>query len=304
MNTMKRVLITGIHGFTGRYMVEELTKAGYEVYGLDSTHVSGVLNPAVAGYGRIDLNDAPELQRVVADIQPEAVLHLAAIAYVGHGDANAFYHVNLLGARNLLEALAKLSKRPQCVLLVSSANVYGNSVCGILDETLQPNPANDYALSKLAMEYMARLWMDRLPIVITRPFNYTGIGQSKSFLIPKIVEHFRTRAEVIELGNLDVSRDFSDVRAIAIAYRRLLESKPAGQIVNVSSGVSISLRQVIAMAEQITGHKIQVKVNQEFVRSNEVHTLCGNNKRLLSLIGEWNTPPLEETLQWMLQDAS
>lgn len=300
---MRRVLITGIHGFTGRYMVDELTKAGYEVYGLDSTPVTGVLNPAVIGYGRIDLNDAAALQRVVAEIQPDAVLHLAAIAYVGHGDANAFYQVNLLGARNLLEALAKLAKKPQCVLLVSSANIYGNSVCGMLDESLHPNPANDYALSKLAMEYMARLWMDRLPIVITRPFNYTGIGQSNSFLIPKIVEHFRSRAEVIELGNLEVSRDFSDVRAIAGAYRRLLEKRPAGEVVNVSSGVTHSLREVIALAEKITGHKIQVKVNPAFVRINEVHTLCGNNGRLLHLIGEWETPPLEETLRWMLQGA-
>ena len=301
---MRRVLITGVLGFTGRFLVDEMVKAGYEVYGIDSSPEADAKKLAIAGYWQANLNDVESLQHVVAVIQPEAVLHLAAIAFVGHGDANAFYHVNLIGVRNLLEALAKLSKPPQSILLVSSANIYGNSASGMLDETLHANPANDYAVSKLAMEHMARLWMDRLPIVITRPFNYTGVGQSSSFLIPKIVEHFRSGAEIIELGNLDVYRDFSDVRAIAEAYRRLLEKIPAGQTVNVSSGITHSLRDVITKAEQISGRKIQVKVNQAFVRTNEVHTLCGNNNRLLSLIGEWHTPPLEETLRWMLQDAS
>ena len=98
---------------------------------------------------------------MIAELQPEAVLHLAAIAFVGHGDANAFYEVNLLGTRNLLAALAALEKRPDCVLLASSANVYGNASEGMLEESTPPRPANDYAVSKLAIEYMARLWLDQ-----------------------------------------------------------------------------------------------------------------------------------------------
>jgi nucleoside-diphosphate-sugar epimerase len=163
-------------------------------------------------------------------------------------------------------------------------------------------PGNDYAVSKLAMEHMASLWFDKLPIVITRPFNYTGRGQSENFLIPKIVAHFRRGAEVIELGNLDVWRDFSDVRAVVEAYCRLLESNPAGQIVNVCSGVVHSLREIIAMLENITGHTMRVEVNPAYVRSNEVRSLCGDPAYLRSLIGDWRTPALEETLQWMLSD--
>jgi nucleoside-diphosphate-sugar epimerase len=187
------------------------------------------------------------------------------------------------------------------VRLASRANVYGNAVGGVLDEETRPNPANDYAVSKLAMEYMAGIWMDRLPIVISRPFNYTGVGQSESFLIPKIVDHFNRRAEVIELGNLDVWRDFNDVRAVADAYRRLIEVRPAGQIVNVCSGVTHSLREVLSMAEKITGHQIKVQVNPAFVRKNEVRSLCGDPGRLRSLIGSWQTPAFEETLRWMLR---
>lgn len=221
-------------------------------------------------------------------------------SFVGHGVADAFYQVNLLGTRNLLEAIAESGKVPECVLLASSANVYGNTSSGMLNEDALPMPANDYAVSKLAMEHMARLWSSKLPIVVTRPFNYTGVGQADNFLLPKIVSHFRRKAEVIELGNLDVWRDFSDVRSLVAAYRGLVEAKPTGQTVNVSSGVTHSLREVIQLCEAISGHSIRVEVNPAFVRASEVKTLCGDNSRLKSLVADWQTPPLRETLEWML----
>jgi nucleoside-diphosphate-sugar epimerase len=211
--------------------------------------------------------------------------------------------VNLIGTRNLLAVLAAAGKRPECVLLASSANVYGNSTEGVLKESTPANPANDYAVSKLAMEYMARIWLDRLPIVIARPFNYTGVGQTENFLLPKIVSHFRRRAEVIALGNLDVWRDFSDVRAVVRAYRRLLEVCPAGETVNICSGRAHSLREVLSMAETITGHSMRVEVNPALVRANEVRILRGDSSKLKRMIGEWDTPPLEDTLKWMLEQA-
>jgi nucleoside-diphosphate-sugar epimerase len=292
----KRALITGIHGFTGRYMAAELQANGYEVIGLGS-HPSDD-----AGYHQVDLTDGPRLRALLAAVQPDVVVHLAALAFVGHGVADAFYQVNLIGTRNLLEAIAACGKTLDCVLLASSANVYGNASEGLLSETTSPAPANDYAVSKLAMEYMASLWHDRLPIVITRPFNYTGVGQAENFLLPKIVSHFRRKAEKIELGNLDVWRDFSDVRALVQAYRGLIEAKPLGQTVNVSSGRTYSLREVIAMCSAITGHQLQVEVNPAFVRANEVKTLCGDNSKLRSLVSGWQTPALDETLGWMLAD--
>lgn len=278
-----RTLVTGLSGFTGRYLQAELEAHGHEVVRLEA-----------------DLTDAAALADEMKRVRPEWVVHLAGIAFVGHGDPNDFYRVNLMGTRNLLAALASCGQRPKCVLLASSANVYGNSTEGVLTEATPPNPASDYAVSKLAMEHMARLWLDRLPIVIVRPFNYTGVGQSESFLIPKIINHFRRRAEVIELGNLDVWRDFSDVRAVVEAYRRLLEACPVGETVNVCSGRAYSLREVLALAESITGHEIEVRVNPAFVRANEVKTLCGDPTRLRALIGAWQNPPLEETLRWML----
>lgn len=279
-----RTLVTGLDGFTGRYVQAELEAHGHKVVGLSS-----------------DLTDPHAVAAEIAQVQPEALVHLAGIAFVGHGSANAFYEVNLIGTRNLLEALAQHAPDIRAVLLVSSANIYGNRSEGVLVEDTSPDPANDYAVSKLAMEHMARLWVDRLPLFIVRPFNYTGVGQDDKFLIPKIVAHFRQKKTVIELGNLDVWRDFSDVREVARAYRHLLEVCPTGETANVCSGRTHSLREVLAMAEVITGHPMQVKVNPAFVRPNEVKTLCGDPSKLRNLIGQWETPPLEETLRWMLE---
>jgi nucleoside-diphosphate-sugar epimerase len=294
---MRRALITGIEGFTGRYVAAELERAGHEVYGVCAGAPASKSDCHLLS---ADLLDAPALENALARVRPDVVVHLAAIAFVGHGDASAFYQTNLIGARNLLAALVKTDCHPECVLLASSANVYGNAKGGgLLDESTPPNPANDYAVSKLAMEYMAKLWFRHLPIVIARPFNYTGVGQSQDFLLPKIVAHFQRRALQIELGNLDVSRDFSDVRAVAEAYRRLIEAKASGQIVNICSGRTCSLRQILGMVEQIAGYRIHVEVNPAFVRADEVHILGGNPQHLRTLIGDWRSPPLEKTLEWM-----
>ena len=113
--------------------------------------------------------------------------------------------------------------------MASSANVYGNSTLEVLEETAVTQPANGYAVSKLAMEYVAKTYMARLGIVITRPFNYTGVGQEPRYLIPKIVNHFQDRALHIELGNIDVARDFSDVRDIARLTDCLLKFSRMGK---------------------------------------------------------------------------
>lgn len=293
-NSAKRVLITGSRGFTGVYMADEMAAAGYQVIGLGSQPASS------ENYVQVNLNDAEELDRQIGNIQPDIVIHLAALAFVGHGDSNAFYDVNLVGTRNLLQSLANCQRRQEAILIASSANVYGNSSEGQLDELTPPQPANDYAVSKLAMEYMSKLWMPRLPITITRPFNYTGVGQAENFLLPKIVSHFRRKADVIELGNVDVSRDFSDVRSLVVAYRRLIEARAFGETVNVCSGRTYSLRDVISLCSEISNHKLEIKVNPDFVRKNEVRTLSGNNALLHSLIGDWEVPPIRETLDWML----
>lgn len=291
-----RVLITGRYGFTGHYVAQELEAAGWDVWGM------GNASPPKADpcYVQANLNDAAALRAGIERIRPDAVLHLAAIAFVGHGAVEDFYRVNLIGTRNLLDAIAESGCGQKGVVLASSANVYGNVDAAPLHEDTPPAPENDYAVSKLAMEYMARLFNSRLPLVIARPFNYTGRGQDAKFLVPKIVSHFKTRAPGIELGNIDVARDFSDVRDVAHAYRSLLEVMPQGQTVNICSGKANRLQDILTFCRELTGHDIDVTINPAFVRDNEVKTLTGDITRLDSFVDQTARRSLKDTLRWML----
>lgn len=294
----KRVLITGISGFTGRYLASEMEAAGYTVFGTVSPG-TGVGSSVFA----VDLCDRAGLCQVVDSVRPDLVAHLAAISFVAHGDVEAIYRTNLVGTRNLLDAFSNCSKKPRAVLLASSANIYGNASVPLIGEGVQPAPANDYAVSKLAMEYMARLWLDRLPVTIVRPFNYTGVGQSLDFLVPKIIDHYCRGALETELGNLDVARDFSDVRTVVAVYRLLMEKAPAGEIFNVCSGRAYALSEILEMLAEISGHTLSIRVNPAFVRSNEVKVLRGDNTKLRAVVGEVKDYSLRDTLEWMYKSC-
>ncbi|ANJ66593.1 GDP-mannose 4,6 dehydratase [Halothiobacillus diazotrophicus] len=296
-----KALITGVQGFTGRYLAAELSQAGYEVHGLAQSP-SGRAIPGVHAVHAGDLADLAALTHIMETVRPDIVVHLAAIAFVAHGDVSAIYSTNLMGSRNVLDALVRAKVTPRAVLIASSANVYGNATGGMLSEATLPAPANDYAVSKLAMEFMANLFQDKLPLIVTRPFNYTGVGQTENFLLPKIVAHVRKKAPVIELGNLDVARDFSDVRTVVQCYRRLLEKPEAiGGTFNVCSGKAFTLQEVLDMVRSISGHDFEVRVNPAFVRANEVKMLLGDRAKLVSMIGPVDDIPLADTLRWMIE---
>jgi nucleoside-diphosphate-sugar epimerase len=290
---MKKVLITGIDGFTGLYLEGILAKAGYDVYGVvypksfRKTHL--VCNITVL----------QEVVSVIKSVKPDYVIHLAGISFVPHSDVKQIYDINFFGSLNILDALLEAGVSPHKVVLASSSNVYGNPAVKVIDETICPAPISHYANSKLSMEFMARNFFDRLNILITRPFNYTGRGQGIHFLIPKIVAHFREGKNEIELGNLDVVRDFSDVRFVAEVYKKLLECRATSEIVNICSGKGVSLLEIIDRMNLMAGYKIKTVINPLFVRNNELKKLIGSNKKLLSLIGEQRTYAIEETLRWM-----
>ncbi|MFL6707901.1 MAG: GDP-mannose 4,6-dehydratase [Massilia sp.] len=292
----KRALVTGVNGFTGVYVVQELQSAGYRVFGM--LHAGQIVE---TDQFAVDLCDAAAVKAVVDQVKPDVVVHLAAISFVAHADVDVIYQVNIGGTRNLLAALAAAEHRCSKVLLASSANIYGNADVALISETQPAAPANDYAVSKLAMEYMARLWMDRLPIVIVRPFNYTGRGQDERFLLPKMVAHFRRRSPTIELGQLAIARDFSDVRTVASCYRRLLESGQPGEAYNICSSTSVSLQAALDMLAEIAGYRIEVRVNPAFVRANDVLSLAGSNAKLSQAIGPIESVPLAATLRWMYE---
>ncbi len=293
-----RVLLTGANGFTGAYMRTELEAAGFSVIGAVVGAPRGLHEIA------LDITSLDNCRAVMETVRPDYLVHLAAISFVHHADANAFYRVNVIGTLNLLQALADAAIVPRRILIASSANIYGNTTGGVITEMQLPQPVNHYATSKLAMECMVRTWFDRLPIVITRPFNYTGVGQESHFLVPKIISHFAQRAPVIELGNLDVERDFSDVRMVVSAYHGLLERECNGEVVNVCSGIAYSLRDILTMVEEIAGYQIEIRINPAFVRQSEVKTLIGSAAKLRALLGALPSVPLRDTLQWMYKSAA
>lgn len=280
----RRILLTGAQGFTGRHFVHAAEAHGDTIVALQA-----------------DLEDAGAVARRLAGEDFDYVVHLAAISAVTHADEPAFYRVNLFGTLNLLEALCGLAAPPRKVVLASSANIYGNSPASPIAETVAPAPVNHYAMSKLAMEHMSAQYSDRLPLVAVRPFNYTGVGQDTRFVVPKLVAHFRERRPTVELGNIDVEREFNDVRDICNAYLKLLESGDPGEVYNICSGRTHRLRDVIQCLQALSGHSIDVGVNPEFVRRTEVHRLCGNPEKLRACIGEAPRGDLEATLRWMLE---
>ncbi len=276
----QRALITGRFGFTGRHLAQFLEHRGWEVFGLDPAEDSNHNATPT-----IDINDTKSVIQRLTEVRPTHIVHLAAHSHVV-GDPLAFFRVNLLGTESLMEAIISSGIQPAKVLIASSANVYGNADHSPITEDEPLRPMNHYALSKASMEQMLFKWHARLPIVITRPFNYTGPGQSEAFVMSKIVHAFHRRDPVIRLGNLDVARDLSDIRFVCEAYLRLLQSRSSGQIFNICSGNSIHLLRVLEFLREISGHDVRVEVDPSLVRKDEIKGLCGSNIRLFETVGE------------------
>jgi nucleoside-diphosphate-sugar epimerase len=285
------VLVTGSNGFTGRYLLPRLKKAGFNALGL--THGSTASEEITF----CDLANFEKVKSLVQQLNPSYVVHLAAISFVAEQDEEAFYRTNLFGTQNLLKAIATLPVLPKKVLIASSATVYGLSEHDYLKESVCPAPVNHYGISKLAMECMVRTWFDLLPIVITRPFNYTGPGQNKRFLVPKIVDCFQRKEPMLELGNLNVSRDFLDVRDVVAIYLALLKSDIRSEIINICSGKGTELQEIINEMTEIAGYKIKIHSNPAFVRSNEIHHLTGDNSKLKKMLAFSPKFTLPQTLQ-------
>ena len=289
---MKTILLTGSNGFTGKYIKDIFQKNGYRVAGLS-------LSSSSDDEYSCDLTDKSSIRSVVQKTSPDGIIHLAALSFVAHDRPLDFYNINVLGTMNLLDALEEEGITADKILIASSANIYGNPETENVTEETPPSPVNHYATSKLAMEHMVKTKFDRQNIIITRPFNYTGPGQDVKFLVAKIVDHYRRNERIIELGNTDIYRNFSDVRDIARAYLALFESDIKSEIINLSSGEVFSINDIINLMNEIAGYKIEIKVNQAFVRDNDIRILNGSNNKLKQVTGFVAEYSLETTLQDM-----
>ena len=281
---MLRLFITGADGFTGVHLINLAKQNGYEVF-----------------ESKALLNDISALKAEINSFQPEYVVHLAAISSTVSNHYNEIYETNLIGTLNLLNLLHTEGIKPKKVLLASSAQVYGNQGEKAFTEDSQLMPFNHYGVSKMSMEYMASQFLNSFPIVYLRPFNYTGVGHNAHFVIPKIVKHFKEKVASIELGNLDVNREYNDVRTVCQIYLDLLQKGISGEAYNICSGKTYSLREVLLILEGISKHRLDITQNPQFMRPNEPANLSGDPSKLIKTVGEIDFIPLEKTLEWMLQ---
>jgi len=272
-----KVLITGASGFTGKYLTKYLEEKQFFVYGL-----SNELNDD-STLLKCDITDKDSIVRIINEIKPNYIIHLAAISFVQHNDVQEIYNVNVLGTENLLEACKSFDFIKK-VILASSATIYGNQSLDTYHEALCPNPINHYGISKYAMEQIAKNYFQIVPIIIVRPFNYTAPGQSINFIIPKIADAFKYKRANIELGNLNTYREYNSIEFICNAYYELLVSDVKSEIFNLASGTTHSLNEILAIFYEFTQHKLNISINSKFIRKNEIIKLAGNAQKLNALL--------------------
>lgn len=279
MTSPSRVVITGIDGFTGQHLTRRLRSAGWEVYGM-----TGPGGPILPDTISADLRDQERMVEWLSEIKPSHIVHLAALSHVV-GPPLPFYEVNVLGTESLLQAIEQAGISLTRLVIASSANIYGQAYADPITEAHLPRPANHYALSKLAMEGVAQQWFDRLPIIITRPFNYTGPGQSEAFLFPKLVAAFHRRDPVLTLGNLAIARDLSAIEFVTQCYHRLLTIDRSGEVFNICSGRSVSIEQSLEILRELTGYGPRIESDPALVRANDIAVLTGDPTRLQDAVG-------------------
>jgi len=314
MDTGKRILVTGASGFVGRHLLREIAESrpDWEVIGWYIGEVPQT--PTDVHWMAVDLEAPQAVASSVRGTRPTQVVHLAAAADVGGSFANAHqtWSINVMGALNLLEALREHTPDAS-VLLVSSSEVYGDSFnAGVpLDESAPIRPQNPYAASKAAAELLAGTYATRgLKLVIARPFNHIGPGQSDRFAISAFARQLiRIEAGLqtpeLRVGNLDARRDFTDVRDIVRGYLGLLASTDqwkSGLTVNFCSGTSRRIGDVLDELIALSGVKVKIVPDPSRLRPADIPLAAGAADTARELVGWQPAIPWKETLGGIIAD--
>jgi GDP-6-deoxy-D-talose 4-dehydrogenase len=290
-----KVLLTGASGFIGRYLHKQLVEHGYEVVGLANRKME-------AGLVKLDLLDRESTLRIVKEIDPQIIIHSAALSSVTLGETIDYYKSNVVASDNLFRAIETLRGRRR-IVLISTAGVYGNQKTHCLTEDLSPLPVSHYGLSKYVCERMLHTMADAHDISILRPFNVIGHGQDESFIVPKLIKHFIAKADFIQLGNIHTKRDYISVDLCVKSISGILQLPQSfGSVLNICSGLGTSVSDLLDILTKLTGHKIRVETAQNLIRSNEIMTLIGSTERLHSIIHtDIMAKDLESSLNNMLR---
>ena len=281
---MNKALIFGIGGFVGPYLAKELQFHGYEVYGTDTRDEEDAIK--FDGYFQCSVLDKEAIKKVIETVQPTHVINLAAVSSVGQSwkIPDITMQVNVNGTLNILNACLELTIKPR-VLLIGSSEEY--IPCDHpMDENTPINANNPYGISKVAQEQFAKIFREKYnwDIFCVRSFNHIGVGQRPTFVIPSWCKQVADiekgiQEPIIKVGNIEVFRDFTDVRDIVTAYRLVIESNRSNEVYNIGSGTPYKLKEVLDYIVSKSSKQIHIMVSKDFFRPNDNQfILCNNNK--------------------------
>ena len=307
-----KVLISGATGFVGHHLIDFLSSPGYEIYGTcfpDKPEEGDPHRGKNISY--LDIRSEEEVFETIKRTQPNWIFHLAAISNVRRSweRKKENLETNLMGTFHLLEGVKQFFPQARFIF-VSSSDVYGILVPTekALKEEDSFHVVNPYAFTKVSGEILSKFYaeIENLDIVIARSFSHTGPGQSPDFVCSdwalQIARIEKGLAEpVIEVGNLSVKRDFTDVRDIVRAYALLMEKGRRGEVYNVCSGKAVPLREILDLLLSFSSQKIEVQVDSSKLRKADIPLLLGNNQKIKEETSWTPEIPLKQSLHDLLE---
>lgn len=303
---MKKILVTGAGGFVGLHLID-LLKKDYLIIGL--THPNKIPESENLKIIEGNILDKNLIEDIIKNEQPDSIIHLAAKASTWQSDPADAFKVNLFGTLHIYQAVTALKKSADYnpkILFISSAEVYGKTdTIGKLTEESLLNPVNFYGVSKSGADRLSFAYASsqKLNIIIIRPFNHAGPGQTKGFFIPDMasqiveIENDSSKSE-ISVGNLESVRDVSDVRDIVTAYKLAIEKDfLPGEAYNVCSGNGFKMKDLLEKLLKMAKKEITVVYDPKRIRPADIQTTIGNNSKFVNLTG-WNPKyTIDQTLK-------
>jgi GDP-4-dehydro-6-deoxy-D-mannose reductase len=302
---VRRVLITGGTGFVGAHLIQFL-RSNSKIAVIASGDSTSLPEPGVEYY-ELDIRRTDEVRSVVHEVNPIHIYHLAGISAVdlSWSDPRLTFEVNVLGAYHLFEAAMSLPALPR-ILNVSTSQLYASSGM-TLTESSPVSPENPYAASKAMAELLRVQYRRRAGggIITARSFNHTGPGQTSNFVLPSIAKQFAEmeagrRSPRLTIGNIEVKRDFTDVRDVVSAYSALIEKGRTDEIYNVCSGSEVRIADIIRRFEAVSGITVEIATDPGQLRSNEISNVCGDSTKIRMETGWSPQISLEKTIRDLL----
>jgi len=285
---VKKILITGIEGFVGSYLAEYLQQKEYKIFGI---HFADPIKKIGKLY-QCDIRDYPHVLKIIKDVKPDAVYHLAAQSSVVQAEKNILdtFSINVQGTLNNLESIRQTNIKSR-VIYISSCAVYGQSSAK-LTENSNTKPISFYATSKLCSEKICQYYANHygLNIVMLRPFSHTGAGQSEQFIFPRIAKRVAEieaglAEPLLTVGNINIRHDYMDVLDIIRAYELALTKCKSGEVYNITSGKPRWIKKEIEYIISLTNKNIQIESDKSLIRTNDISLLTGSAQKFSKLTG-------------------